>query len=710
MQHTVPFDSCPKNEPPPHPGEDQSSKRAKLDEEQASGDNMEADASSLPVSVVPETQMTPEIPSTKEAQMDEAVGHANPGDVSIGFNGNVPTVDFANHVLEAMNQRIGLAVVVKLLGRRIGYRHLRTQLQNLWKPIGQLKIIDLADDCYLVRFSEDIDYQNALLSGPWMVFGHYLTVQPWSPSFRSHEHTIHQIIGWVRLPRLPARYYHKSVIRSIGSVFGDVIRVDYNTESGDRGKFARLAVCLDLTKPLISKILVDGELIFVEYEGLSSICFNCGRYGHLQDLCPEKMAATSEVADAPGPAISAVPRPPTTMQSRDTACFGEWMQVQRRPRRMYDKPEGPTGFVQDKENHPLMSDSNFQRRKGKETKGPPRSDSVSRQKLQNPQAPNHDCIFNSPHYTSRPASTSLDETYHSTLLVTDPRLPHSHQKHPAKQSGLDHQPKHGNDPHSTSRGFKLASGVAIHNLGARPNLSIPGPSVHTIKQIARELQSDPDTPITGALVEGVCSSQWAQLFPLYEINHLPKILSDHRPVLIKLGLSPASPRPHHFRFFAHWLSHQEFSPLVLRIWEHVDDIFRCLDAFSVEAKRWDSVTFGEIGRRKRRLLSRIRGIQMKLEDPTRDPNDSLLDLELILTDEFEQVCFHEELLWFQKSSSEWLCLGDRNTQYYHLKALMRRKKKTGSLSSRIVRAPGLLMILSYPPLQKISSQIFTLCP
>ncbi|KAI9085831.1 hypothetical protein K1719_032245 [Acacia pycnantha] len=86
-------------------------------------------------------------------------------------------------------------------------------------------------------------------------------VQPWSPSFKPHEHVINQVIGWIRLPKLPARYYHKSIIRSTGSVFGEVIRADCNTDSDDLGKFVRLAVIIDLVKPLTSKIQVDGEFI-----------------------------------------------------------------------------------------------------------------------------------------------------------------------------------------------------------------------------------------------------------------------------------------------------------------------------------------------------------------------------------------------------------------------------------------------------------------
>ncbi|KAI9081452.1 hypothetical protein K1719_036598 [Acacia pycnantha] len=354
MLHPIPCEGNLKNDPPPHPGEDQSSKRAKIDECQMSDINMDPGESQSPVDHVPETQMppptvlsqdilmggaatevaTPQIPSFKDKLLnsepieeeEEEDIVLNQGDVSIDLNGKIPTVDFASHVIETLNKKMGLTVVVKLLGRRIGYRHLRSQLRSLWKPSGQFKLIDLHDDCFLVRFQDDLDYQHALLTGPWMIFGHYLTVQPWTPAFRPQDHVVNQVIGWIRLPKLPARYFHKSIIRSIGGVFGEVIKVDYNTDSGDHGKFARIAVVIDLTKPLISKIQVDGELIYVEYEGLPSICFECGRYGHLQGSCPTKMVAET----VPPPSSDSLMLP--VAEARETAEFGAWMQVQRRRR------------------------------------------------------------------------------------------------------------------------------------------------------------------------------------------------------------------------------------------------------------------------------------------------------------------------------------------------------------------------------------------
>ncbi|MBA0585683.1 hypothetical protein Gorai_016450, partial [Gossypium raimondii] len=52
----------------------------------------------------------------------------------------------------------------------------------------------------------------------------------------------------------------KSLLRAIGSIIGRVVKIGYNTDSGSRGRFARLAVTVDVLKPLVSKVLINGKL------------------------------------------------------------------------------------------------------------------------------------------------------------------------------------------------------------------------------------------------------------------------------------------------------------------------------------------------------------------------------------------------------------------------------------------------------------------
>ncbi|KAI9119110.1 hypothetical protein K1719_009785 [Acacia pycnantha] len=629
--------------------------------------------------------------------------HLKQGDVSIGFNDNIPTVDFANHVKETLNRRMGLVVVVKLLRRKIGYRQLCTQLQNIWKPAGHFKLTDMDEDCFLVRFQDDLDYQNAILSGPWMVYGHYLSVQPWTPSFKPQDHVINQVMGWIRLPKLPVRYYHKSVIRSIGIVLGEVIRVDYNIDSGDRGKLARISVCIDLTKPLISKILVDGELIYVEYEGLPTICFSCGKYGQLQEACPAKLATSSGV-QSEKPLELEPNAPKSDLQARESSQFGAWMQVQRRRRypvrgdilnegkvsktvvsasryevlNVIQEEEVTRAHEPVEENLFSKEDASNRKKKVSESKPPKKPSTGTKNKGKGTalQITNQDSIFLSKPYVASKVPTSLDQTLNCAIQVVDPRSPRrpnvdqAYSSGPAGGTSSKTKPLHGNDPLSMSRGLKLSSGVTIHKLGSKHNPDRARPLNTLMKQITSDLFNGNDS------IEDV---------PLCQLLHLPKILSDHQPIMIMLGFGLQAHSSVPFRFLAPWITHADFPSIVQRIWSSGGDLFTCIEKFNEEMKSWNSNTFGHIGKRKRILLRRINGLQAKIEDQLGAPSDFLIDLETSLREEFEKVCLQEELLWIQKSSSEWLCLGDRNTNYYHMKTLLRRKKR---FISKLKQADG----------------------
>ncbi|KAL4311902.1 hypothetical protein GQ457_01G027760 [Hibiscus cannabinus] len=212
-----------------------------------------------------------------------------------------------------------------------GYRALVNRVTALWKPIGSLHIIDLDNNYFLVRFSDPSDYSKVLTEGSWTIYGSYLTVQPWSRQFTTTKKHPTHVIVWVRLSGLPYRYYTKAVFRHIASLIGRVVRIDYNTDIGGRGKFARLAIVVDLKKPLLSCIRIEGRLQTIEYEGLHQICFECGIYEHNKDVCKvntpgveqlHNNAQVQEVADnLHRDAIS------------ESSLFGPWMVVADRRRR-----------------------------------------------------------------------------------------------------------------------------------------------------------------------------------------------------------------------------------------------------------------------------------------------------------------------------------------------------------------------------------------
>ncbi|KAL8167082.1 hypothetical protein V2J09_008581 [Rumex salicifolius] len=96
-------------------------------------------------------------------------------------------------------------------------------------------------------------------------------VKKWDASFNANKDEITTICKWIRLSNLqPVLAGHSG---------GE------HTLQATRGEYARICVELDISKALRGAIMVNGEPILVEYEGLSEICIKCGRCGHLADRC-----------------------------------------------------------------------------------------------------------------------------------------------------------------------------------------------------------------------------------------------------------------------------------------------------------------------------------------------------------------------------------------------------------------------------------------
>ncbi|KAK5834977.1 hypothetical protein PVK06_010659 [Gossypium arboreum] len=76
-----------------------------------------------------------------------------------------------------IEKKMALSVMIKLLGRKIAFNTLLNKVSILWNIRGQFQLMDLESDFDLVRFQDKDDLDNVLLGGPYVVFGHYLSVR-----------------------------------------------------------------------------------------------------------------------------------------------------------------------------------------------------------------------------------------------------------------------------------------------------------------------------------------------------------------------------------------------------------------------------------------------------------------------------------------------------------------------------------------------------
>ncbi|KAJ1418543.1 Zinc finger, CCHC-type [Sesbania bispinosa] len=236
--------------------------------------------------------------SSSTDEMDEEESEEPEGEQVDEGDIMCPTVHVSSRKFHEACKPWKSAVIIKVLGKRVGLKFLHLRLLKMWPTLGDMELIDLEFDYFLVRFSNPSDVNMVFEQGPWLISGHYLVIQNWQPHLFPGEDELKRVAVWVRIPGLPMEFYDREILGKIGNVLGKTMRVDSNTlkprdgywgqTTTERGKFARLCVEINLQKPLIPQFRLMGRTYKVEYEGLFMVCFACGRYGHRHDSCPEQ--------------------------------------------------------------------------------------------------------------------------------------------------------------------------------------------------------------------------------------------------------------------------------------------------------------------------------------------------------------------------------------------------------------------------------------
>ncbi|KAG5559728.1 hypothetical protein RHGRI_009292 [Rhododendron griersonianum] len=181
-----------------------------------------------------------------------------------------------------------LSLIIKVVGKSFALSFLMAKLRSLWKMVDTFSGFDLGLGFILVKFKSELDLHRALHGGPWFIGPHFISVRKWEVGFQPSRATISTSAIWVQLPELPLEMYDKAILQKIGAKIGVLLKIDVQTESGTKLRFARLCVQVDLNAPLISWVKVGKHRQRVAYEGISSICFHCGVVGHKLLDCPQK--------------------------------------------------------------------------------------------------------------------------------------------------------------------------------------------------------------------------------------------------------------------------------------------------------------------------------------------------------------------------------------------------------------------------------------
>ncbi|XP_058778740.1 uncharacterized protein LOC131652797 [Vicia villosa] len=175
------------------------------------------------------------------------------------------------------------------------------------------------------------------------------------------------------------------------------------------------------------------------------------------------------------------------------------------------------------------------------------------------------------------------------------------------------------------------------------------------------------------LDRALSNDDWKLMFPDSFVKVLMRVeFSDHHPILICLKEDTRNVYEKKFRFENAWLTNETYDSMLKDSWNTGDSIGNNLKRVVEGIDKWKFANFDKVKDQKRELIRRLEGVQRNLQ--MRDNVGGMRRLEYQLQRELSYILNQEELMWHQRSRTKWLVDGDRNTKFYHMQTVSRRKR------------------------------------
>ncbi|KAI9079330.1 hypothetical protein K1719_038731 [Acacia pycnantha] len=102
----------------------------------------------------------------------------------------------------------------------------------------------------------------------------------------------------------------------------------------------------------------------------------------------------------------------------------------------------------------------------------------------------------------------------------------------------------------------------------------------------------------------MCNVGWLERFENAEVRVIPRLGSDHHPLLISLNVENKRYGQRFFRYEAAWKMHETFDDVMKSSWEEDRGVLENLPKLQQQLSYWNREIFGNIGYRKTKLLNR----------------------------------------------------------------------------------------------------------
>jgi len=176
------------------------------------------------------------------------------------------------------------------------------------------------------------------------------------------------------------------------------------------------------------------------------------------------------------------------------------------------------------------------------------------------------------------------------------------------------------------------------------------------------------------LDRAVATSSWSNMFEHAALDHLVSPCSDHCPILLR-SAPVLHPREggRLLRYEIMWEREESLTEVVEEAWSSarpgadLGSVARALKEVMVSLQEWSKSKFGSIRKKLKELRDKLNAAQSGSDSESREEAKKIAA-------EMNEVLYREEMMWLQRSRISWLKEGDRNTKFFHRKAVWRSRK------------------------------------
>ncbi|GAU48589.1 hypothetical protein TSUD_405790 [Trifolium subterraneum] len=508
------------------------------------------------------------------------------------------------------------ALVVKLLGKHLRYNIMKNKLKNVWKLMGGIELMDVRSSFYMVKFDGEEDKNKVINGGPWMIYDHYFVMRQWTPSFNASTTKIDKTMVWIRIPSLNLAFYDESVLWALASMVGNPIKVDLQTLKVARGRFARMCVEVDLTKPVVGRVGINGEWYHVHCTCNKDILEHQVQppaADFIHNSWPVRALAYLHHKEEFQSHPEFGERSQTNAGKRKhslgvtPACIQLFKGYPKAAQRLYLFVKQHTATLQLNNSYPYAPLSKVRRRNfGDQSQ----TDQFSSKYMSCHYAELLAVIFKLP----------------TDILLGQDSLIITHLYTEVKEKDMDPwlltvvytSPRENERSETRHHISQLATTITA------PWLVMGGLMSAILWRLLLREQS-----LLGGDLNGIEGTEY--------LKNLIEFF------VMSLGGEPNEWRNRPFRFEVAWNTHENFRQVIHENWTRGRDLVFLLSNLTDISKCGTKSNFLE-------------------------------SLEKELQDQLAYTLYQEECLWYQKSRGKWIADGDRNTKYYHSKTIIRRRR------------------------------------